>query len=533
MVLAPFVGRGIIENVVFAVSYSYVLKNPNYRYVFAILVVVVFSLLNLSHLRGGVSLSMDSLHYLLGAKNMAQGFGYSIPDYSSVSSTMHAITIWPIGYSAILSLGCVGNSCSQESIETFARGLNVVMALTVFMLVYATVRRNNGVVVSVLTSMVVGLTPILQIVFMYVWSEIVFIPLVLAAFYCVRLYLDSDSQKHKLYVAVLLLICATYVRYVGLSFAIALTFTVFFYDQASISERIRKSATSFIVYIIGVAPLLISNYVTSGYVSGAERGMPSSRVVNDIGQLFSIYSQEFFWGYALASGLFLGFYLVILIYLNMRERAANRDISVLVNLPLLWLGLYVSFLLVSREIQNIDLDARMMSVVWPMFIYSVIGVLTAGDGNGTVLVRRLMVFFMFLFVLTSGVGANSLLLKNVATSKEIGYVNGMYYPSLSGPQLKYMRTAIDSIRPICSEWIMTDFERPIVIDYLTGCNKIFQLQNNKLDVLHDGIKGLRGWVILTRKDNMLSAMSDPQYSGNMYFVKNDSGKVVYVLIRRA
>ena len=81
----------------------------------------------------------------------------------------------------------------------------------------------------------------MQLPFMYVWSEVLFIPLTLAAYACLQQHLEVERESgwHWLAAMLIFLVLASYTRYVGVAFFGAAAIGLVLYGRGELPDRLK------------------------------------------------------------------------------------------------------------------------------------------------------------------------------------------------------------------------------------------------------------------------------------------------------
>jgi hypothetical protein len=400
-----------------------------------ILLAALSILLTLSHGYNGAATSMDSLTYISVARAIAEGQGIVAPNYDLASPAFSPMTMWPPLYPAILSVLCLGSECTASGVRELSLYLNFILMLGSSLIFFILASKLVNTWLALATTVSLLLLPAFQLNFMFLWSETVFIPLILLSLYCLTRYLDNTKSLTMLTVAVALIALATYTRYVGVAFAIALIVSLLFFSAEHYFQRIKILLISGLMYSILIAPLLIRNFLHSGHLSGGERGAPSLRLQEDSFGLIDLIAQELF----SAQPLLLAAWVVLACTLitvcrycaPKNDQASSQASAHLLLIPLLWSLIYLGFLIISRSVQHIDLDTRMISVILPLLFLCVLGLTNF-------LLRRLPVaaasFPLIIVMLTTGldgITCHQKILKNLRTEHGPGYVHYIHYLRLT------------------------------------------------------------------------------------------------------
>ena len=146
-----------------------------------ILLTAASFLLTLSHGHDGAATSMDSIIYINAAKSIAAGRGVVVPNYEITGENFTALTMWAPLYPTLLSSLCPGNNCSAPGIRELSIYLNSLLLLGSGLIFFILANKLVNTWLALATALSLLLLPALQITFMFLWSETVFIPLILLA----------------------------------------------------------------------------------------------------------------------------------------------------------------------------------------------------------------------------------------------------------------------------------------------------------------------------------------------------------------
>ena len=308
---------------------------------------------------------------------------------------------------------------------------------------------------------------------MYAWSEVLFIPLSLAAYLSLQQYLIGDERVRRrwLYAMVMLLGLATYTRYVGLAFFSSAALAMLLYGRGDYFERLRTVAAVTLAYLAFLTPMLFRNLIESGSFSGGERGSPDISVLSDIGTLMWYLYLEFLNLPILIGVVVFLVALASAAWLLLRHTGWSKQASTAFGLPsiivpFLFAFGYMAFLLISRGRQSIDLDSRMLSVVVPFLLIGLLGVyqklsLRAGD--------HLAILPFLLPLAAFAIGAihvHTSILKGWRDFGEPGPILGKTYRSMTGRQMETLRRIGEYFAPGDGDLVLTDISRPIIVEYL-------------------------------------------------------------------
>ena len=160
-----------------------------------LIVCVVALVLAVSHTPAGAALSMDSLYYLSTANHILSGDGISQDTYSMTGASLQPMTVWPPGYPVAVSLVIGFGNFLDISNEAAVAGFNTIALLVSTCLVYFAARRFAEPTVAGVAAFLFSLSPSIQLIHVYAWSEVLFVPLTLAGYLCLQFALNSREGR--------------------------------------------------------------------------------------------------------------------------------------------------------------------------------------------------------------------------------------------------------------------------------------------------------------------------------------------------
>jgi hypothetical protein len=156
--------------------------------------------------RFGMGMTPDSVVYVVGARNLAEGRGYTHLDGGAIGS-------WPPGYSAILSFG---ERLGIDAVD-FARPLSALAMVVTVGLAYVLLRRHvRSPGIRCAATIVVGCSAVLLEVYAKALSEHLFLPVVLAFVLVLEELQRRPADNRLLAAAIALAWAAFYLRYAGI-----------------------------------------------------------------------------------------------------------------------------------------------------------------------------------------------------------------------------------------------------------------------------------------------------------------------------
>jgi len=426
-----------------------------------------------SHTPVGAALTMDSLYYLSAAGNILDGNGITHSTHALSGPALEATTLWPPLYPVLVAtIQWLAEFAGTSDVAGIA-AFNVLALITSSYLVVRIASLTASAQAGVVVAIAITISPSIQIVFMYAWSEALFIPLTLAAYLSLQQHLfgDESVRQRWLYAMVMFLGLATYTRYVGLAFFASAALAMLLYGQRDLLKRLRTVATMTVAYLAILSPLLFRNMVESGSFSGGDRGSPDISVLSDMSTLMWYLYLEF-----LNLPLVIGVVLILVTlalaaWLSLRHTGRSKQAFQTfglpgITIPFLFACVYMAFLLISRGRQSIDLDSRMLSVVVPFLLIGLLGVyqqLSLRTG------KRLAILPFLLPLAAFAIGAihtHTSILKGWRDFGEPGFILGQRYPSMTGHHFESLRSIGKYFAPDDGDLVLTDISRPIIVEHL-------------------------------------------------------------------
>lgn len=447
-----------------------------------LLLAALIVLLGLSHGHGGAATSSDSLTYFNVAKSIAAGRGVLAPDYQLGSDAFAPITLWPPLYPALLSTLCVDTPCTAAGVRALTVYLNLLLELLAALVFLVLAGKLVGKWLALAATAGLLLLPAIQITYMFVWSEAVFIPLILLSFYFADRYFeqacgnrpDSVRAWPMLLLAIVVVAVASYTRYVGVAFAIALLLSLFIFGSGAIPRRLKAVVWSGLLYSVLISPLLLSNLSRSGHLSGGERGAPTFRLFEDCIALYRLVVQELFgaqwlllsvWLLVVLALVSLRYYQARAVTCGARAAEAGEGAGRLLPMAVLWSLCYLAFLLISRSVQQVDLDTRMLVVILPFMLLALLALTRYLSAYLPLGVSALPLVTVLVISGISGLACHQTLLKNLRDEHSPGYVHHMRYFSITEPRFAIFGELAGSFVPAGESLLLTDIPRPQILSY--------------------------------------------------------------------
>ena len=426
---------------------------------------------------------MDSILYVSTAENILLGKGLVHETYSLTGSEYEAMSLWPPLYPFVVAGITWLTRLTDTPVVVGIAVFNVLALFLTMVLILRISSRTTSLTAGIFAAIAVALSPSIQLDYTFAWSETIFIPLCLAAYLFLLNYLSENRVRpaHSLFIAVVLLGLATYARYVGVVFFATTAAALLVCVRGQLVDRLRIAALASAVYLAILAPLFIRNYVLSGSLSGGDRGIPAWSLVADLKTLiWSLYLE--FLNLPLSWSLVIALLTVGLIaWLVVRGRGSKEkthspQLALNTVLPLLFAGCYLAFLLVSRSMQTIDLDFRMLSVAVPFLLLGLVNAYQwLSTRTGPVL--AVLPFLLPLLAFSANaVSTHSSIINGWRDLGEPGPVLGLHYRSpLTGRQTLTLRGIKEHFAPAPGDLVLTDIRRTVIVDRLFPESKVRRL----------------------------------------------------------
>ena len=137
-------------------------------------------------------------------------------------------------------------------------------------------------------------------------------------------------------------------------------------------------------------------------------------------------------------------------------------------MPVLWSLIYIGFLLISRSVQQVDLDTRMLSVILPLLLLGVIALTRFLSSSLPLTSATLPLVCITLIAVISGIACHQTILSNLRTEQSPGYVNHMRYYSITEPRFDDLRDIAQRLDIGRGDIVLTDNPRPQILNYFFG-----------------------------------------------------------------
>lgn len=499
------------------------------------------ALLVMSHTPVGAALSMDSLYYLSSAQQILQGNGIVYESYALSGPAHEPLTLWPPLYPIVVAGVTWLADLTGTSVVSGIALFNFLALLLTMSLVFSILSRTTSTTAGVVAAIAVALSPSIQIAHTYAWSEAVFVPLCLCSYLLLLNHLSESGRRPvlSLSLAVVLLALATYTRYVGIVFFATTGLALLLFARDGLVERVRTAAIATGAYLALLAPMLIRNYLVSGYLSGRGRDFPEWSLLADLKTLSWYLYLEFLnlpilWA-LVAALLTVG----TLVWLLMRGGVAERRTPppgpfLSITLPFIFVGCYLAFLLLSRSLQIVDLDSRMLSVAIPFALIGLVNVyqwLSTRAGNKLAALPFLLPLFAFS---ANALYTHSNIVSGWRNLGEPGPVLGLSYRSITGRQTATLRRIREYFSPKPGDLVLTDLHRPIIVGYVFPDSDVRRIPGKPGP---ENVASLEaplnrsGIAILGSGDWSRALQADLEGRAEFFSIANQSGVTEFVVMK--
>jgi hypothetical protein len=318
----------------------------------------------------GPLVSPDSAVYLQTAENFKNGYGISVRDADGFKAMTHWAPLYPI----ILSF-----------FDDF-RILNVILAfITSFILGAIILDATRSIYASILSVILLSISPTYVLIFSYLWSETLSLPFVLLTLSLIKKYLDRQSF-YLLFIFSIFVSISTLIRYANLFFILVIV-AIFFVYRLPIRHLLLSLAISSALFVLWqlrniLAPnpqfttrelslhlpsihhfyTLFSTLI--GYILPEKDTLLSIYILPEKGLMLSKHFQN--WSFIVVFSFILG---VVVVFLSKKE--GKLEISNWEKLLLICSVCYIVFIFTSISIYDYTTppDTRILS---PLFLFLLI-----------------------------------------------------------------------------------------------------------------------------------------------------------------
>jgi hypothetical protein len=507
-------------------------------YISATVIVLAMSIIVVYFLTPyGSATTPDSLRYLDIAGNIYSGSGIVETDFSLdylKRKNFKSQKLWPPLYPIALSF-----SASNKPTAISSSYLSIFLLFVSALLAFLIQERYIKWYLALLSSVMLCLTIPMLIVYTYTWSETLFIPLLLLAFWSAIRYLDTQNdpghiQYFYLGLLILVLILLAYTRYIGI------VFSVFILIIYMLSNNKHKAIVPLLaastVYLVLVGLLLVSNYFETGSVSGAHRTTSVKNFIeNIIDGYLAVKALVNYSPFVVLASLLCTALLIpaIRLLFNRKDTSDTKAIHNFYSIISLVCGTYIIAIIGLRSIKEFDdLDVRLISPVFPLlwmlaFMYSVSFI---NRSKGTTYIIQYYVLFFIIFLSFSGIAQFHTAINNWQNYGTPGYLarGNQQYPNFTYDQNRNSATTIFSKIVPQGAVIVTD--NPMTIEYTSGVRCLQKPDVINSDTLNKLNQLPRGSLLLLEKENyknIFTALNE-KYSTNYEY--SDLGSRIAVRI---
>lgn len=479
------------------------LKPAGIDLLFALIIAAFSILVTLLHTPYGTAMSMDSLSYLSAAQQMTLGHGVSTPNFAFGEKDYVPMTIWPPLYPITL-FALIPSSQLFDKPETAIALINAISLFFTLLLFFYIAKKIIRRDLALIATLLVALSPSMQVVYMYAWSETIFIPIIVLAFYFQwKLFTTDQSQRLRwMMLSVATLTLAVYTRYAGLGFLAAFFASIFLSGRFKLPEAIRITAISLLLFSSFIAPLLVRNYLLTSTFAG-QRESPNAELSSDIQLLFYFLKDEFF---PVSNILLLSLIAISIIYWlanrkiasfpNHKETQDQSNTIMFLLLSFLWASIYLAFLIVNRQLSIMDLDPRMIAPTVPFFILGICAALTQiiSSSKFKVLLAPVALLSAVLFFRAFDIHQN--IISSWKTTGEPGVIQNIQYNTALNKSTRPLKTLQSAIAVPKGALLLTDITPTSFLQYFFPHARVKKLPE-KLD------KNLLSMAELTKPDGLM------------------------------
>ena len=344
----------------------------------SLIIILVASFVIITLTPYGAATSPDSISYLDVAKNIHTGNGLVLTDYHINSKNHYTpLTTWPPLYPLLLS-----TFTAPDKNEAFAASQMAILTLSISgLLMFLLLRPSIGNKFATVAALIfLTASPILT-VFIYAWSESLFIPLLLFSSLCclktIKAISGNSVAQYRIYLLLMTvsLTMLVYCRYIGIFFAI-----LWIPPAWKLFKKRKSWFLSYIIMILCytalVSTLFIRNYYLTGHLSGTARVGSTKGLVENLADLihtvfaFLPNTPVLLW-ISVLSALGITFYRWHRRQLpdNSNNYPATSYTSYLFLISIVSCTGYLCFLLLLRTITQFDaIDIRLISLIFPFLL---------------------------------------------------------------------------------------------------------------------------------------------------------------------
>ncbi len=511
---------------------------------FLVFFLVVFSILiTRSHTPNGAAMSMDSLSYLNAAQQFTMGHGLSLSNHKIGENDYKAMTLWPPLYPLTLSALIPSLDLFNRSADLQIAWINAFfLSITAVLFWFVCKKFIHAKIAFFVTVMLVFL-PSMQVVYMYGWSEVVFIPLVLLAFYLQWMFFVSKEEHELKFLCatILALAVAFYTRYAGLGFLGGFLVCIAFVRRGSFRHRLRWGALTVAIFSIVAVPLLARNYFLTSTLVG-DRDKPVANLMEDF-ELLGYFLKDEIFPFSAAYLLVVLAWLIFVFFSKKRsEEQIQENGAALRNSPsllfsmlsFLWCLSYLIFLIVNRQLSIMDLDPRMIAPTVPFIILGV----SAGLSYLAKLVKPIVVVLpvalLVGFLLFRSYGIHSGIVSSLKHNGEPGVIQNIQYKTVLNPQTRPLQELQKSIALPAGTVLLTDIEPASFVQYFFPLASVKLLPGNLTDNTLRQVDLLQqpGLLVVTKREsiNLLNKVFGA--SDSLFQLEDKEGLLSYFVLMK-
>jgi 4-amino-4-deoxy-L-arabinose transferase-like glycosyltransferase len=422
---------------------------------------------------GRVAYTMDSLTYRDAALQFAAGHPMQSSAVSALALELQPLLNWPPAYPALWASGL---GLANGDVDEVPSLLNpALLAFTTLVIFWVCWKTTANPVVAGIMAAVNAFTPTNMIVYGHAWSETLFIPLVLLVYAAFWKYRVSGGKVIWLAAAAVFAGSTNWVRYAGVVFLPLLGFSVVAASNAAVGKRILHATGAMLLGAVVALPLWLRNWQLAGNISGSSRGgMPKTgRWLEDLAIIAQLFEHCFFsFSMVLQANLEIPILIaaVFVTYKAFRRSGVQWLRPPESWLPLVWLAGYLIFLLYARRIQTtVDLDLRMVGVVFPFLLLALAPAVSAALSDRVLDTRKILMALLLGLLVYAGLEQAGKARASYASDGIPRWRSafGLGFRELrdTSPSSRALKESVGPVEP--TTIILTDY-RALYIRYLTG-----------------------------------------------------------------
>jgi hypothetical protein len=510
---------------------------------FCLLALIIFSLLiTRSHTPYGAAMSMDSLSYLNAAQQFTLGHGVSLSNYNVSEKDYKPMTLWPPLYPLTLAAFIPSSKIFNAGADLHIAWINAFFLSITTILFWFIGRKFIGSEIACFVSLLLVFLPSMQVIYMYGWSETLFIPVVLAAFYLQwKFFVSTGDQRLKfLCVSVLMLAIGFYTRYASLGFLGGFLVSVAFVGNLSLRQRLRCGALSVAIFLFAIAPLLARNYfLTSTLVGNREK--PVANFTEDFELLCYFLKDEFFPFPTVYLPIVLAW--LVFVFFSIKKLNKKSPISrdekrslphslLFSKLSFLWCLTYLAFLLVNRQLSIMDLDPRMVAPTLPFIILGI----SVGLNDLARMLKPIVIFLpcalLVVLLLFRSYGIHSEIMSSWRHSGEPGVIQNIQYKTALNRQTQPLQALQKSINLPVGAVLLTDIEPASFVQYFFPLANVKLLPKNLTvnNLQHFDLLQRAGLLVVTKRESIDLFNSAFKESDTLFQLEDKEGLLSYFVL---